>query len=179
MATIKFRKLPEGEEPEDVINIRNKHAGYRRRGEKKRKLSKKFLEFRFNVKYTTSFPVRVKKSDVEEFENLIYNIIVDEINTDELRDAIASDPTLAVAAYEMNITLNKKKTDKVVSDYPIMEDIGFDIDFTVEPEFAWRDIYEGHGSPAWRATNYFYTGIIYPSRIRNHKVVFDKKQGKL
>lgn len=179
MPLIKVTKLGKEEEPE-VINIRNKHGGYRRRGEKKRKLDNKFLEFRFNVSYSISPAIKVPKSYVDDFDKIVYNMIIDNINTDDLRDAISSDPTLATVAEEMSFTLEKKEVFLFLETYKltkILEDAT--IDFTVEPEFAWRDVYAGKGSPAWRSTSYNYTGIIYPSRVRNHNIVFDEKQNKL
>ena len=180
VAIIKSTKLVKGEKPTEVINLRNKHKGYKRRGTPKSKVSKKFLEFRFNIDYTVNPSVMVKKSEIDDFEKVIYNLVVDSIDTDELRDTIASDPTLATVAEEMKITIEKKETDKTLSDFITpSEEKKVTIDFKIEPEFAWRDVYSGKGSPAWRSTNYVYTGIIYPSRVRNHKVEFDKKQEKL
>ncbi len=179
MAIVKSTKLIEGEKPEEVINVRNKHAGYRRRGEKKSKIDDKFLEFQFNITYELSEILKVPKGWIDDFEKLIYNMVVDNIDETELRDTISSDPTLADVSEEMDIKIDKKDitvTPSVELMKKWLDDIT--IEFKVLPEFAWRDVYNDKVKD-FRSTTYFYTGIIYPSRKRNSHINPTKEQERL
>ncbi len=179
MSIVKANKIT-GEEPEEVENIRNKHAGYRRRSTiKKRKLSNKFIEFRFNISYTITPTLKIPRGWVEDFEKLVYNMVLGNVDENELRNTISSDPTLSIVSEEMNMTLEKKE----VSDTPENKLMqmwldGVTIDFKVLPEFAWRDIYNNRVRD-FRSTTYFYTSIIYPSRERNSHINPTKDQRRL
>lgn len=152
-----------------------------------RRKKKKFIKFRFDIKFKVTpkavFTVGKKKRVIKEedkiifeyptreealeamkeFRDMVYNYVIDNLNPDDLRETIAEDPTLAKVAWSARIEPYRRIVSKTLEEFMKENDIQLDVEYEVQPEFAWQDYY-AFKRYGWRKTSHKLSGSI-PSRI--------------